>query len=146
MNEKEIESIIMEEISCLEQNDVDSYLKYFTEDVNFYTSQGIFKGKDEVRKFVTWLGKDLSDLKLSDEGVGLVANGNKAVYQYLLEAIYKGIKISVRCMATYEFYGDKIKNHWVVMDRLSLAKQAAKGPVARKIVNLLIAKTDEGLH
>ena len=32
------------------------------------------------------------------------------------------------------------------MDRLSLAKQAVKGPVARKIVNTIIARTEEGLH
>lgn len=145
MPEEELENIIRAEVSCLEKKDIESYLKYFTDDVIFVTSQGIFKGKDEFKRFIIWLLKDLEETRFLDDGIGIITKDNRAVYQYVIDAKYKGIKAKVSCIGTYEFEGNKIKNHWTVMDRLSLAKQVAKGPIAKKIISTVVAKTDQGL-
>lgn len=90
--------------------------------------------------------KPLTDVKFTDDGIGIIAKGNKVVYQSTYDAKYKGIKIKVGNVCTYEFSGDKIKNHWITTDRLSMAKQAATGPIARKIINSVIARTEQGLR
>jgi ketosteroid isomerase-like protein len=146
MAEKEIENIIRDLVYSLEKKDIDKALSFFTDDATWFTTQGTFRGRDEIKKYLVWMANSLTDVKFSDDGVGIIVQGDKAIYQSTYDALYKGIKIKVANVCTYEFSGDRIKNHWTIMDRLGLAKQAATGPIARKVVNSVIARTEEGLH
>lgn len=146
MDEREMEKTIRSFVDSLEKKDVERALSYFTDDATWFTTQGIFNGKEQIKKYGEWLANFNTDIKFRDEGVGIIVKDNKAVYQTTYDAKYKGIKISVGNVCTYEFSGDKIKNHWLFMDRLSLAKQVATGPIARKAVNTIIARTEEGLN
>ena len=146
MAEKEIESIIRDFVDALEKKDIDRALSFFTDDATWFTTQGIFKGKEEIKRYVSWMSKSLMGVKFTDDGVGIIIQGNKAVYQTIFELTYEGIKIKVNNVCTYEFSGEKIKNHWIITDRLSMAKQAATGPIARKAVNTIVARMEKGLH
>lgn len=142
-----MENTIRSFIESLEKKDVEKALSFFTDDATWFTTQGTFKGKEQIRKYGQWLAGSLSDIKFNDEGIGIIAKGNKAVYQTNYEANFKGIRIKVANVCTYEFSQDKIKNHWIMVDKLSIAKQGSKGhPVASRIVNSVIARTEAGLH
>jgi ketosteroid isomerase-like protein len=146
MNEKEMENILRSFVDSLEKKDTERSVSFFTDDATWFTNQGKFKGKDEIKRYITWMCKNLTDVKFSDIGVGIIAKDNKAVYQSTYDAKYNGTKIRVGNVCTYEFSEDKIKNHWITTDRLSMVKQVATGPIARKIVNSMIAKTEQGLR
>ena len=146
MDDQEMENTLRGFVDSLEKKDIDRTLSFFTDDAAWFTAQGTFKGKEEIKKYVSWMSKNLTDVKFSDIGVGIIAKGNKAVYQSTYDAKYNGIKIKVGNVCTYEFSEDKIKNHWITTDRLSMVKQVATGPIARKIVNSFIARTEQGLR
>ena len=146
MDEKEIERIIRDFVDSLEKKDIDRSLSFFTDDSTWFTTQGTFKGKEEIKRYVAWMSKSLTGVKFTGDGVGVIIQGNKAVYQSIFDSTYEGIKIRVSSVCTYEFSGEKIKNHWIITDRLSMAKQAATGPIARKAVNTIVARMEKGLH
>jgi len=146
MNDKEIENTIRNFVDALEKKDIDRVLLPFNDDATWFTTQGIFKGKEEIKRYVSWMSKSLTGVKFTNDGVGIIIQGNKAVYQTIFESTYEGIKIKVNNVCTYEFSGENIKNHWIITDRLSMAKQAATGPIARKAVNTIIARMEKGLH
>ena len=146
MAEKEMENTIRSFVETLEKKDVEKTLSFFTDDATWFTTQGIFKGKEEIKRYVSWMSKNLTGAKFTDGGIGIIIQGNKAVYQTIFESTYEGIKIKVNNVCTYEFSGEKIKNHWTISDRLSMAKQAATGPIARKAVNTIVARMEKGLH
>jgi uncharacterized protein (TIGR02246 family) len=144
MAEKEIENVIRDLIDSLEKKDMNRALSFFTDDATWFTTQGTFRGRDEIKRYLAYMGN--YDLKFTYDGVGILVQGNKAVSQSTYGATYKGTTIKVSNICTYEFSGDRIKNHWAMMDRLSMAKQFATGPIARKIVNSIIAQTEKGLR
>jgi ketosteroid isomerase-like protein len=146
MDEKEMENTLHSFVDSLEKKDTERSASFFTDDATWFTNQGEFKGKDEIKSYITWMCKNLKDVKFSEIGVGIIAKNDKAVYQSIYDAKYNGMKIRVGNVCTYEFSGGKIKNHWITTDRLSMVKQVANGPIERKIVNSLIAKTEKGLH
>lgn len=146
MDEKEMENTIRSFVDSLEKKDTERSISFFADDATWFTNQGKFKGKDEIKRYITWMCKNLTEVKFSDIGIGIIVKDNKAVYQSTYDAKYNGMKIRVGNICTYEFGEDKIKNHWINTDRLSMVKQVATGPIARKIVNSLIAKTEQGLH
>jgi ketosteroid isomerase-like protein len=147
IGEKEIENTVRDFADSLEKKDVDKALSFFTDDATFFGPEGTFKGKEEIKRYITWISKVITDVKFTDDGVGIIVQGNKAVDQNIFSYTNnEGIKIKVNNVGTYEFNGEKIKNHWIIHDRLSTAKQATEGPIARKVVNSIIARMEKGLH
>ena len=146
MDEKTIESTARNLVDSMEKKDIEKSLSYFTEDAVYYTPVGIFKGKDVIRRYFAWMAESFSELKFTDEGVGIIIKDNISAHQSTYSAKYDGIAINVRNICTAEFKGNKIKNHWTLTDRLSLAEQATKNPIARKVINSIIAQSEKGLH
>lgn len=146
MAEKENEDVIRNLVAFLERKDIGGVLSYFTDDATWFTPQGIFRGKEEIKRYLDWLCNSLSDIRFTYEGVGILVQGTSGVHQSIYSATYKRIKFSVDNICTYEFSGNKIKNHWIVNDMLSIVKQAVANPIARKAVDLIIVKTVGGLH
>jgi len=146
MEGKEIENVIRDLVYSLEKKEIDKTLSLFTDDATWFTAEGTFIGRDEIKRYLAWMSKTLTDMKFTDSGVGIIIQGDKAVYQTTYESTYEDIKIKVGNVCTYEFSGDRIKNHWIITDRLSVAKQAAKGPIARMAVNTIVSRIEKGLH
>jgi hypothetical protein len=65
---------------------------------------------------------------------------------HILEGSYEGMKYQILALGICEFKGDKIQHVRTVYDRLSLAKQLAKGQIAKTAVNSIINRMEKGLH
>ena len=50
MAEKEIENTIRNFVDALEKKDIDRVLSFFTDDATWFTTQGTFKGKEEIKR------------------------------------------------------------------------------------------------
>jgi ketosteroid isomerase-like protein len=147
MSEKNIETLIHNFLDAYMKLDVDGTLSFFAENAVWQGPEGLFKGKEEMKRYLTWVFKMDRQIKLRDAGIGLVVKGNKAVYEYMLEAVtYQGMKYETPGVCIYEIGDGKIKQHRALYDRLSVAKQAAKGPVSKRVVNSVLNTMEKGLR
>jgi len=147
MSEEKIESVIRGWRAAIEKADVEKALSFVAEDAVWVANEGTFKGKEEWKRYLTWLAKANTDLKLKDAGIGIMTKGNKAVSQHTVEVkTMEGIKYEVPQICLYEFKNEKIQQHWTISDRLSILKQAAKGIVDKRVVNTIVKRMEKGLH
>jgi ketosteroid isomerase-like protein len=147
MSEEKIESAIRGWVAAIEKNDVEKALSFVAEDPVWFAVEGTFKGKEEWKRYLTWMAKVNTDIKFKDVGIGIMVRENHAVYQYTFEAkAPNGMKFEVPGVCLYEFKNGKIQQHYAVLDRLSLAKQAAKGTVEKRLVGSMVKRMEKGLH
>jgi len=147
MSEEKIESVIRGWRAALEKKDVEKALSFVAEDAVWFTVEGTFKGKAEWKRYLTWMARVNAELKFKDAGIGIITKGNKAVSQYTLEAkTLDGVKYEVPGICTYEFKNGKIQQHYTVLDRVLIAKLAAKGIAAKRLMASLVKRMEKGLH
>jgi len=147
MSEEKIESVIRGWRAALEKKDVEKALSFVAEDAVWVAPEGTFKGKEEWKRYLTWMARVNADLKLKDAGIGILTKGNKAVSQYTLEVkTADGMKYEVPGVCVYEFKNEKIQQHSTILDRALVAKQVAKGIAAKRLVGSLVKRMEKGLH
>ena len=147
MSEMNNETLIRNFIDSYMKMDVDGMLSFFAENAVWEVPEGVFKGKAEIKRYLTWSFKMLRQIKFRDAGIGLVVKDNKAVYEYMTEAVNsEGMKYETPGACTYEIGDGKIKQHKVHYDRLSIAKQVAKGTVSKRVINSVVASMEKGLR
>jgi len=147
MSDEKIESVIRGWRAALEKKDVEKALSFVAEDAVYVTLEGTFKGKEEWKRYLTWMARVNANLKFKDAGIGIMTKGNKAVSQYTVEAkTPDGMTYEVPGICVYEFKNEKIQQHYTVLDRLLIAKQAAKGIVTKRLVGSLVKRMEKGLH
>jgi uncharacterized protein (TIGR02246 family) len=149
MSEEKIESVIRALGAALEAKDVEKVLSLVADDAVWMNDEGTFKGKEEWKRYLTWLAKQAAEVevKYKDTGIGVMVKGNKAVWQYTLEGkTPDGMKFEVPGVCLYEFKNEKIFQHTTITDRLTLIKQVVKGPVQKRIVNSIVNAAEKGLH
>lgn len=141
-----IENIMRDFVKTLESGDVEKELSFFADDAVWVAPEGVFKGKDELKVYLTWAAETFRGAKARDAGIGIITQGNKAAYEQIWSGIFKGVSWENPFLCAYEFSGEKIQHIRTVQDRLSLVKQVAKGWFAKKLVNSMVAKAEEGLR
>jgi ketosteroid isomerase-like protein len=147
MSEEKIELVIRGWRSALEKKDVEKALSYVAEDAVWMAVEGTFKGKQEWKRYLTWMATGIADVKFKDTGIGIMTKGNKAASQYTLEGkTSNGMQFEVPSVCLYEFKNEKIQQHTTIFDRLLFAKQAAKGTGAKRLVGSLVKRMEKGLH
>jgi len=147
MSEEKIESVIRAWGEALETKDVGKALSLVADDAVWMNDEGTFKGKEDWKRYLTWLAKQFAEGKFKDTGIGVIVKGNKAVWQYTLEGkTVDGMKFEVPGVCLYEFKNEKILQHTTISDRLTLAKQVVKGAVQKRIVNSIVNTAEKGLH
>jgi len=147
MSEEKIESVIRSLRGAIEKADVEKALSFVAEDAVWINDEGTFKGKEEWKRYLTWLAKVNTDIKFKDAGIGIMTKGNKAVTQFTFEAkTSDGTKFEVPSVCTYEFRDEKIQQHWTISDRLSIAKQVAKGLVDKRVIRTVVNDMEKGLR
>jgi len=147
MSEEKIESVIRGWRAALEKADVEKALSFVAEDAVWINNEGTFKGKEEWKRYLTWMAKVNTDIKFTDAGIGIMTKGNKAASQFTIEAkTQDDMKYEVPAVCLYEFKNEKIQRHWSISDRLSAAKQAAKGTVAKRVVSAVVNSAEKGLR
>lgn len=118
-----------------------------TEDAVWVTAMGRFKGKEEVRRYFAWDVQVTPNAKLRETGVGIVVKGNQAFSEVVEEWVMPdGRKIEIPLLFALEFSNDKIQQARVYYDRLSIAKQAARGWIEKKIMNSIVNSMEKGLR
>jgi ketosteroid isomerase-like protein len=111
MTDKKFEEMIRDYVDALEKNDVSRALSFFSDDAVWYNPKGVYKGTKELTEYLTWLFAVVSDMKFVDDGVGVMVQGNKGVYQHILECTVRGTKKKVPTFCTYLFNGQKCEIH-----------------------------------
>jgi len=147
MSEGKIEGAISGWEAALEKKDVEKALSFVAEDAVWFTNEGTFKGKQEWKRYLTWMWKNIADAKFNEAGIGVMVKGNKAVSQYTLEGkTTDGMRFEVPGVCLYEFKNEKIQQHTTILDRLLLAKQAVKGIAAKRLVGSVVNRLERGLR
>jgi len=146
VSEQRIEGIMRDFVKAVEQNDVEKALSFLADDADYVTPEGTFKGKGELRRYLTWVIRSSPDQRIVDAGINIMVKGGKAVYEHNVVATYKGTKYEVPTVCVYEFKGDKIQHLRTVFDRITIAKQVAKGWLERIIINSFLSRMERGLH
>ena len=145
--EKKLESIIRDFEEAYTKRDVEKMMTFFTEDAVWVAPEGVFSGKNEVRRYLTWYAPEDFKMRLIETGIGVAVKGNRAVFQYTLEATSKdGVKCETPGVSVYEFSGEKIRRKTAVFDRLSIANQAAKGGLDKWVMGIVLGRMEKGLH
>ncbi len=147
MSEKKIESLIRGFVDAFAERDVEKTFSFLAEDAVWVAPEGTFKGKEEIKRLLIWSVQSAPEMKFRDTGIGIMVKGNKAVYEYVTEAVTsEGVKFETLGICVYEFKDEKIQQHRALYDRLSVGKQAAKGWFAKRAINYMIGRYEKGLH
>jgi len=125
--------------------DVEKMLSYFTEDGGWVNPNGAFKGKEELRRYLTVFCGSMKDVTVTECGNGIIVQGNKAFFEHVVGGTIEGRRAEALAMCAYEFSGDKIKEVRTTYDRLLLAQQAATG-LGKWMVNMIVKQAEKGLH
>ena len=129
---------------ALNKRDVEKAVSFFADDAVSVGPEGTFKGKKEIRRYFEWLLHTYSEFKLKE--TGLYVEGNVATHEYVTEGATKEGKGSAPCVVVAEIKNGKVQRLRNYYDRLSIAKQMARGIVATRAVNSIINRMEEGLH
>lgn len=132
-------------VKCFEEMDVEKALSLLTDDVTWKTPFGIFKGKEEVKRYLEWNGKNSKEIKFTTSGPGILVQGDVASFEHRISGIMQGEKVEFLAMCTYQFEGDRVKEMKTVYDRLEIAEQATSTWLPKKIVNTLVSQLSKGL-
>jgi ketosteroid isomerase-like protein len=146
MSEKNTESLVRGMVEAYGKREVEKTLSFLAEDAVWVAPEGTFKGKEEIKRYMTWGAQRTPSIKFRDAGIGFMVKGNKVVYEHVEEGVTSGEKWEIPVMCVYEFSGEKIQQHRAFYDRLSIAKQAAKGPVGKRVVSSVVKGWEKGLH
>ena len=146
MAEEKIASIMRDVSKTLETGEVEKALSFFAEDGVWVTPNGTFKGKQELRRYLTYMAESMRDVTIRETGNKIIAQGNKAFYEHVIAATIEGKRVEGLAMCAWEFTNDKVQEVRTVYDRLLMAKQAAKGWFAKTLVNSIVKQVEKGLH
>jgi len=146
MSDEKIAGIMRDFIQALGKKDLEKVLSLCADDAVWVTPEGSFKGKGELKRYLTWFFDVGQNLKVTESGNKIIVQGDRAFYEHIISATYRGVRTECLAMCAYEFSGEKIQQMRTVQDRLSIAKQAAKGQLAKWLVNSIVKRAEKGLR
>jgi len=142
----DVKKIVSDCIASWDSHDADKIVSFFTEDGDWTRPEGVFKGKEELKRCFNVTLFNVKNIKLTVSGNGIITEGNKAYNELMVSGIYMGKKVEFLEIDAYECSDGKIKHVRSVYDRLSVVKQAAKGWLPKMMVNSMVKQTEKGLH
>jgi ketosteroid isomerase-like protein len=145
MSKEELISMMRKFKDAFNKKNLEKSLSFFAEDADWVNPNGVFKGKEEIKSYLKWAFEINPDQKIIESGVKIIAEEDKAVYEHILEGSVEGRKYQILALCIYESKGDKFQHLRSIYDRLSMAKQLAKGPIAKTAVNSIIKRMEKGL-
>lgn len=152
VSEEKIEGIVRDFGQAFVKRDVEKMLSFFAEDAVWVAPAGTFKGKEELRRILTWDTQVSPTAKSTPSGIGIMVKENKAVTEDISEGLYEGKKYEIPAITVFEFSDDKIQHIRLFYDKLSIIKQVTKqykgitGWFARRLVNVIVGRAEKGLH
>lgn len=140
------EAVLRGFAQALESADLEKAVGYFSTDAVYVTPYGEFRGTTEVRRYLRWMFDTNSGLKIEPTGIGILAVGNRAVYEHNVSATFRGKKWKLPMLCTYELSEGRIRRLVTLFDRLALAKQVGAGWMAQRTVAAVIKASEKGLR
>lgn len=145
MAEEKIAGIMREYVKEWGTMDVEKMTAYFTDDAVNTDPSGTYKGKESIKSHLEAMSRNMNNIKITETGNGIIAQGDKAFFEHVISGTYQGQKFEFLAMCAYEFSGDKFKNVRTVYDRLLVAQQSAKGWPAKPIVNMVVKQSEKSM-
>jgi uncharacterized protein (TIGR02246 family) len=145
MSKEELISMMRKFKDAYNKKNLEKSLSFFAEDADWVNPNGVFKGKEEIKNYFKWVFEVNTDQKIIESGVKIIAEEDKAVYEHILEGSVEGMKYQILALCIYESKGDKFQHLRNTYDRLSMAKQLAKGPIAKTALNTILKRMEKGL-
>ncbi len=142
---EKIATIMRDFVKTLETGDVEKGLSFLTEDAVWVNPDGTFRGKDELRRYLTNMAQTMQDVKVTETGNGIMVQGNKAFFEHVISGTVQGQRFKGLAICAYEFKGDKLQEVRTAYDRLLMAQQAATG-LGKWLVNLIVKQAEKGLR
>ncbi|MCL6578575.1 MAG: nuclear transport factor 2 family protein [Candidatus Bathyarchaeota archaeon] len=152
MSEEKIKSIVNGFGEAFVKRDVEKMLSFFAEDAVWVSPVGTFKGKEELRRVLTWDTQICPIVKAKRSGIELMVKENKAVTEGISEGLVEGKKYEILTVTVFEFNGDKIQQIRLFYDKLSIIKQVTMqykgvtGWFAKRLVNYIVGRGEKGLR
>ncbi len=147
-----IEDVVEEFDRTLEERDVQAALEFFADDAEWTLAPGTFSGKDGIRRYLEWDMRTSPKATYRLTGIGVLAAGNVAVRETVVEQVWEGISYDYPALAVIEFNdGGKIQRMRSYYDKLGLEQRVAaktpgiKGWVFRKLINFMVVQGRKGL-
>ncbi len=78
MTNEEIANIMRDFVQVMAKGDVEKTLSFFTEDAVWVTPNGTFKGKDELRRYLST--EAMQNMTVTETGNGIIVQGDKAFF------------------------------------------------------------------
>jgi ketosteroid isomerase-like protein len=145
MADEKIPGIMREFVKTMEKGDVEKGLSFLADDAAWINPNGTFKGKEELRRYLTAMNKSMKDTTVTECGNGIIVQGNKAFFEHVIGGTVEGRRAEVLAFCAYEFSGDKIKEVRTTYDRLVMAQQAATG-LGKWMANMIVNQMEKGMH
>lgn len=145
MADEKIPGIMRDFVKTLSEGDVEKTLSFLIDDAVWVNPMGTFRGKEELRRYLTAMSQNMQDVAVTETGNGIIVQGNKAFFEHVIAGTIEGKRAEVLAMCAYEFSGDKIKETRTTYDRLLMAQQAAPW-FGKWMVNSIIKQAEKGLR
>jgi predicted ester cyclase len=130
---------------ALINKDVDKAVSFYRDDATLVANEGTFKGIQEIRRYYSWLLQQWPELKFIERM--LLVDGNKAACEYVVEGTGReGMGSKFSGVHMYEFRNGKVQQVRAYSDRLLIAKQLARGWLAKRLVSSIVDRMQRGLH
>ena len=152
MSEKKIERVVNAFREAFDERNVEKMLALFAQNAVWVSPVGTFKGKEGLRRVLTWDTQVSPTVKNKRCGIGIMVKGNKAVAESISEGWYEGKRYKIRGIVAFEFAGDRIQHIRLFYDKLSVIKQVAMqykgitGWFTKKLVNAIVKRGEKGLR
>ena len=82
--------------------------------------------------------KNVKTERISEEGIGIIVEGDKAFYDHKVYCQVDDTPVEFFVMSSYEFSNGKFKLWRQVFDRLAIAEQTASGFLPQKAVGAIV--------
>jgi ketosteroid isomerase-like protein len=152
VSEEKIVSIVRDFGEAFVKRDVEKMLSFFAEDAVWVSPVGTFKGKEGLRRVLTWDTQVSPTVKSKRAGIGIMVKENKAVTEDISEGWVEGKKYETLAITVFEFSGDKIQHIRFFYDKLSIIKQVTMqykgvtGWFAKRLINYIVGRGEKGLR
>ncbi len=125
--------------------DTKQALSFFADDAVWIAPNGVFRGRAQIEKYLTWVNKIVKNYKITETGLGIVIQGDAVIAEHILSGTIDGMKFESPAVCIDEFKNGKIVKSRTYFDRLAQSQQVAKGMFSKWGVNAVVNGVQKGL-
>jgi len=145
MTTQETKDLIRGFLKSWVAGDAKQAMTVFTEESVWTTPQGSYKGLAQIEKFLKWPITTIKDYKITENGVGVLVEGDSALIEHELSGYINGKFFKVPANCVWEFRNGKVIKLRTFFDVLSQAQQVASGTFPMMAVKAITKATRKGL-